>query len=148
MGKNTHSINYSNSYREPWLLVSSWNSYSASQRVIKIYKTRMTIEGSFRDTKSVEFGLSMNENITIKAARYTVWLLLAALASLIAWIVGYAAEKQELHFDFQANTYRHRRVLSFFYLGCQIIRKNIEIIIDLDEIQRNAWDSIAWEVVS
>ena len=146
--KHKDSINYSNSYREPWLLVSSWNSYSASQRVIKIYKTRMTIEGSFRDTKSVEFGLSMNENITIKAARYTVWLLLAALASLIAWIVGYAAEKQELHFDFQANTYRHRRVLSFFYLGCQIIRKNIEIIIDLDEIQRNAWDSIAWEVVS
>jgi hypothetical protein len=145
--KHKDSVNYSNSYREPWLLVSSLNGYSAPQRVIKIYKLRMTIEGSFRDTKSVEFGLSMNENITIKAERYTVWLLLAALASLIAWIVGYAAEQLGLHYGFQANTYRHRRVLSFFYLGCQIIKKKIDLSIQLDEIQRTAWDSLVWDIL-
>lgn len=146
--KHKDSLNYSKSYREPWLLVSSLKSYSAAQRVVAIYRCRMTIEGSFRDTKSVAYGLSMNENITIKAERYTVWLMLATLASIIAWIVGYAAEKQGLHYSFQANTYRHRRVLSFFYLGCQIIRKNILLNVCLESVQRDAWDSMAWEVLS
>lgn len=146
--QNKDSKNYSRGYREPWLLVSSLSSFSSAQRVVKIYKLRMTIEGSFRDAKSTEFGFSMNENKTINADRYTVWFMLASLASLIAWIIGYAAEKAGLHYDFQANTYRHRRVLSFFYLGCQIIRKKIEVPIDLEEIQRAAWDSLAWDTVS
>ena len=118
-----HSINHARGYREPWILVSSLKGFSGVNRVIKIYKFRMTIEGSFRDQKSTQFGLSMNDNVTLKAERYIVWLLLASLASFIAWVVGYAAEQKKLHYDFQANTYRHRRVLSFFYLDCQIIRK-------------------------
>ena len=107
----------------------------------------MTIEGSFRDNKSTEFGFSLNDNRTIKAARYTVWLLIATLASFIAWIIGYAAEQKNLHYDFQANTYRHRRVLSFFYLRCQIVRKKIDIPIQLDEICQIAWDSLAWSTL-
>ena len=43
----------------------------------------MTIEGSFRDLKSTEFGLNFNENKTLKAERYTVWLMLASLALLL-----------------------------------------------------------------
>ena len=89
----------------------------------------------------------MNENFTTKAVRYTVWVLLATLASFIAWVIGYAAEQKNLHYDFQANTYRHRRVLSFFYLGCQIVRKKIDIPIQLDEIRRTAWDSLAWSTL-
>lgn len=145
--RHKDSINYSKSYREPWILVSSVNGFSAAKRVIKIYKFRMTIEGSFRDNKSTEFGFSMNENVTIKAARYTVWLVMATLASFIAWIIGYAAEQKNLHYDFQANTYRHRRVLSFFYLGCQIVRKNIDIPIELHKIRSTAWDSLAWSTL-
>jgi hypothetical protein len=145
--RHKDSKTHSRGYREPWLLVSSLSSSSAAKRIVKIYKLRMTIEGSFRDTKSTEFGFGMNENITIKAERYPVWLMLAALASLLAWIVGYAAETQGLHYAFQANTYRHRRVLSFFYLVCQIIGKKIPIPIDLDEIQCNAWDELAWNTV-
>jgi hypothetical protein len=141
------SKNHSRGYREPWLLVSSVSGFSAPKRVVKIYKLRMTIESSFRDTKSTEFGLSMNENITIKAERYIVWLMISALASMIAWIIGYAAEKEGLHYDFQANTYRHRRVLSFFYLGCQIVRKKIDVPIDLEEIEHIAWDSLAWDTL-
>lgn len=146
---DTHkdSINHGKSYREPWILISSLNSYSAVKRVVKIYKMRMTIEHAFRDVKSLEFGLSLNENKTVKAVRYTVLLLLAALASLIAWIVGYAAEKEGLHYSFQANTYKHRRVLSFFYLGCQVIRKQKDLFIDIEEIQREAWDMMAWDAL-
>jgi hypothetical protein len=146
---DTHkdSINYSKSYREPWILVSSLKGFSAIKRAVNIYKTRMTIEGSFRDNKSTAFGLKLNENVTIKEKRYTVWLMLAALACFIAWIVGYAAEQLKLHYTFQANTYRHRRVLSFFYLGCQIVRKKIDIPIQLDLICQQAFDETAWRTL-
>ena len=134
-------------YREPWVLVSSLGGFSAISKVIKIYKYRMTIEGSFRDAKSTEFGFSLNENKTIKAERYAVWLIISTLAYIVAWIVGFAAERAKLHYDFQANTYRHRRVLSFFYLGCQIVRKKTDLPIELEEIQRDAWDSLAWDTL-
>jgi hypothetical protein len=147
LDKHKDSLQHSRGYREPWLLVSSLSGFSAAKRVVKIYKFRMTIEGSFRDAKSTAFGFSLNENKTIKAERYTVWLLIASLAALVAWIIGYAAEAQGMQYDFQANTYRHRRVLSFFYLGCQIVKKKTPISIDFDEIQRTAWDELAWNTV-
>jgi hypothetical protein len=145
--RHKDSENHARGYREPWILVSSLKGFSAVKRVIKIYKFRMTIEGSFRDQKSTQFGFSMNENVTLMAERYTVWLLIATLASFIAWVVGYVAEQRKLHYDFQANTYRHRRVLSFFYLGCQIIRKKIDFEIQLHEIRQTAWDEISWNTL-
>lgn len=136
---NKQSRKNAKSNREPWILAASLNGNQIEQLIIKYYKLRMTIEESFRDTKSQYYGLSLNENITLNVKRYIVWILLAALVAFIAWIVGYSAEKLKLHHDFQANTYRHRRVLSFFFLGCQIIRKKIDIPIDLDDIQQNNW---------
>jgi len=133
--QNKDSKNYGQSYREPWLLVSSLSGYSVAKKVTAIYKRRMTIEEAFRDTKSSQYGFSMDENKTRNRERLIVWLVIAALASLWAWIVGYAAEKRGLHSQFQANTIRDRRVLSFFYLGCQVIRKKIKIPIDLRQIQ-------------
>jgi Transposase DDE domain len=129
----------SRGYRQPWVLMSSLNGSSAAEKVVKIYKMRMAIEENFRDVKSIEYGLSMNENKTIKYERFIVWLMLSALASMLAWIVGYVAEKNNLHYDFQANTCRTKRVLSFFYLGCQILRKKIKISIQLDKIPKEAW---------
>lgn len=141
------SKKHSSGYREPWVLISSLNSFSSVSKVIKIYKSRMTIEGSFRDAKSTEFGFSLNENKTIKADRYAVWLMISTLAYIIAWIIGFVAEKMGLHYDFQANTYRHRRVLSFFYLGCQIFRKKIDIPIQLQEVRQMAWDNLSWSIL-
>ena len=125
------SKSYSKSYREPWLLVSSLKGYFMAKKVVTIYKQRMTIEEGFRDMKSQQYGFSMEENKTLKRKRLLVWLLIAALASLLAWIVGYTSEKNGIHYQFQINTIRHRRVLSFFYLGCQVIRKRLAIPIDL-----------------
>jgi hypothetical protein len=139
IAKDKDSKKYGKSYREPWVLVSSLHEKNIVRRVVNKYKSRMTIEENIRDTKSVNTGFSMNENITFKPQRYIVWLMLAALASFIAWIVGFAAEQQNFHYAFQANTYRHRRVLSFFYLGCQMIRKKIPIPINLQEISEIAW---------
>jgi hypothetical protein len=125
--KDKDSKNYSRSYREPWLLVSSMKGYSAAKKIVRLYTSRMTIEEAFRDLKSSQYGLSMERNQTKKRERLIVWLMLAALASLLAWIVGRIGEQLNLHYQFQANSIRHRRVLSFFYLGCEIIRKNIKI---------------------
>lgn len=129
------SLNYARSQREPWLLVSSLQGHNMAEKVVKIYKTRMTIEESFRDLKSTQYGFSMELNITIQSARLVVWLLLAALAHLLAWIVGCVAEKNGMHRQFQANSTRNRRVLSLIYLGMQIIRKKINIPINLRNLQ-------------
>lgn len=132
--KDKDSRNYSRSQREPWLLVSSLKGKSAAKKVVELYKYRMTIEESFRDMKSNQYGFSLKENKTLCEARYVAWLLLSMLASLFAWIVGRLAEQKELHYQFQANTERRRRVLSFFYLGCQVIRKKIKLEINFKEI--------------
>ena len=132
--KDKDSKNHSRSYREPWLLVSSIKGKAAAKIIVALYARRMTIEEGFRDLKSSKYGFNMEENKTLRPGRLTVWLLLAALACLFAWIIGRTAEALNLHYQFQANSIRHRRVLSFFYLGCQIIRKNIKIPIDLSNI--------------
>jgi hypothetical protein len=127
------------SQREPWILASSLTGKNIERLIVKTYSLRMTIEESFRDMKSQRYGLSLNDNVTLNVKRYIVWLLLAALASLIAWSVGYSAEKRSLHLDFQANTYKKRRVLSFFFLGCQVIKKRLNFPVVLDDIIRDNW---------
>jgi len=133
------------SYKEPWVLASSFSgSKLVAKKVVKLYKFRMSIEEGFRDVKSTQYGFSLRENVTIRKKRYIVWLMISALASLIAWVVGYRAEQENLHLKFQANTYKHRRVLSFFFLGCQVIRKKLKFPINLTEIPTEAW-SVSYE---
>lgn len=125
------SLKHSKAWKEPWFLVTSLQEVKNNPHLaILKYKKRMAIEENFRDTKSTKYGFSFDKNETIKPERFIVWLMLAALASLVCWLSGAAAEILKLHYDFQANSYRHRRVLSFFYLGCQIIRKKIDLTID------------------
>ncbi|RYX03723.1 IS4 family transposase [Legionella pneumophila] len=125
------SKKHSNAWKEPWCLLTSLPEVKDNPHLAVLkYKKRMTIEENFRDTKSTKYGFSFDKNETIKSERFTVWLMLAALASLVCWLTGAAAEQLNLHYDFQANSYKHRRVLSFFYLGCQIIRKKIQTSIN------------------
>jgi hypothetical protein len=127
--KHKDSLSYSKSYREPWLLVSSLHGHGAAKKVVKIYYKRMTIEEAFRDMKSSRYGLGMDKNKTIKIERLTTWLLLNMITCFLAWFVGREAEKAKLHYQFQANSTKNRRVLSFFYLGCQIIKKTGKLLI-------------------
>jgi hypothetical protein len=127
IARDKDSISHSRGFREPWLLVSSIKGAFAAKKVTKKYKLRMTIEEAFRDMKSTQYGFGLENNKTIKSKRLIVWLKLCAIASLIASIVGKIAEKLKIHYHFQANSIRTRRVLSFFYLGCQVIRKKIKI---------------------
>ena len=102
--------------RVPWILATNLSELSP-KKVMAIYATRMQIEETFRDTKSVRFGWSFRHARTRHAQRYAVMLLLAALAGVVLTLIGIAAERKRLHLRFQANTIRHRRVLSLFQLG-------------------------------
>ena len=106
--------------RAPWVLATNLTGMSP-KKIVSVYGTRMQIEETFRDTKSVRFGWSFRHARTQSAQRYTVLLLLAALAGFVLTVIGVAAERKRLHLRFQANTIRNRRVLSLFQLGKLII---------------------------
>ena len=128
---------YSRAHREPWLLASSLKGRNAAKKVERVYSYRMTIEEAFRDLKSSRYGLGLDEGKTKIKTRRDILLLIAMFASLIAWITGLAGEKMKLQYQFQSNSIKHRRVISLFYLGCQLIRKKIPITLS------SIWDLIA-----
>src|SRR5205085_7521654 len=128
---------YSRSHREPWLLASSLTSRNAAKKVERIYSRRMTIEQAFRDLKSSRYGFGLDAGKTRIKKRRNNLLLIAMLASLIAWVTGLVGEKMKLHYQFQSNSIKHRRVISLLYLGCQLIRKKTEIPLSV------IWDVIA-----
>ncbi len=125
--RDKDSKSYSKSHREPWLLVSSLGGKVAAKRVMRIYEQRMTIEEAFRDLKSTKYGFGLEDGRSRKKQRREVLLLIAMMASLIAWLTGQAGEKRKIQYQFQSNSIKTRRVLSLFYLGCQIIRKKVRI---------------------
>lgn len=110
---------------EPWLLVSSLRQNA--EAMMDKYATRMTIEEGFRDLKSSQFGLSFEKAYSYKLERIQVLLMIAMVASVLAYLMGWSAETQNWHYSFQANTSKHRRVLSLFYLGCRLYKKQIAI---------------------
>jgi len=131
------SRDYARSHREPWLLVSSLCKRNSGKKVVSIYKKRMSIEEAFRDLKSPQYGFGLKQIKTVRKTRRDVILLIAMLASLAVTLAGIAGEKMKLHYQFQSNSIKHRRVLSIFYLGCQLIRKKIKIPL-----------SFMWEVLT
>ena len=109
-----------NRNRVPWVLATSHEDLSA-KHIMALYGQRMQIEETFRDTKNIRFGWSFRHALARSANRYAILLLLAALAGFVLTLIAIAAEKKELHLRFQANTVRHRRVLSLFHLGKTIL---------------------------
>lgn len=142
--KDKDSKSYSRSYREPWLLVSSLSGRNAAKKIMRIYKKRMTIEEAFRDLKSSKYGFGLTAGRTMKKQRRNILLLIAMLAGLIAWLTGKVGEEKNLQYQFQSNSIKKRRVLSFFYLGCQIIRKRIRIsLTKIWETATSSWQNEA-----
>lgn len=127
--KDTDALSYSKSAREPWILATSLQGgkFLMPKQVVKKYKKRMQIEEGFRDLKSTQYGFSFEKSYTKSCKRSEILLLIAMLASFIAWLTGWIAERLNLHLQFQSNSIKNRRVLSLFYLGCKIIKKNLKI---------------------
>lgn len=129
---------YASSAGESWLLATSLGKgHSIESRVYQSYGKRMQIEESFRDLKSSQYGLSLEDARSKIINRIEILLLIAMLASWIAWVVGWVSEKKSWQYQFQANSIKHKRVLSLFFLGCQVIRKKLTIPIEelLDAIE-------------
>lgn len=113
---------YIQSYKDPWLLVTSLKKEEASKKfIVNTYRKRMKIEHEFRNIKNEQWGLGLKYTRTYAPLRLEILLLIGTLAMFTLWLIGLTAENMKLHYHFQANTIRHRRVLSLVFLGSQII---------------------------
>lgn len=122
--KHTAQREYLKGSKEPWLLATNLPSalFRAAQ-VVRFYARRMQIEESFRDLKSPQYGFGLRHSRTRCPRRYDILLLIALLAEIILWWFGLAAQQADWQRHFQANTIRHRAVLSSVRLGKEIRRR-------------------------
>lgn len=109
---------------EPWLLATSLSEDVAARDVVATYSTRMQIEESFRDLKCHRNGLDLYHNGTYKLSRMKMLVLIGAIATTFAWILGQAARFNGAHRQFQANTTTTVPVLSNVFVGIQIFRNS------------------------
>lgn len=122
-------IEHSKAANEPWLIVSSLQVPPST--IIKKYYLRMTIEEAFRDLKSSQFGFSFEKARSNIIERIQILLMIAMLASFFLYLVGWVAEKNNYHYKFQANSIKYRRVLSLFYLGWRMVKKQLVLELSL-----------------
>jgi hypothetical protein len=137
--KNSDSLEHAKSGKEPWILATSLSgaSYFAAKRVVEKYRKRMQIEEGFRDLKSTQYGFGFEKAHSKDIHRIEILLLIAMLASFIAWLIGWTMEKAGLHYKFQSNSIKNRRVLSFFFLGCRAIDRGLNLTINMLEAAIN-----------
>ena len=106
---------------EPWLLATSLDPDAVSPNtIISIYKQRMQIEESFRDSKNQRLGFSLKKTLSQCIHRLNILLLIGTIATYIAISIGKVASTLALQYQFQATSVKTKRVLSLFNLGCQI----------------------------
>jgi hypothetical protein len=111
--------------KEPWLITTSLKGgQNEAQQIIACYKTRMQIEESFRDIKSHRVEFSVSESLTRNQARLEILLLIGALATFITWLMGMFIELKQWHRQYQSSSIKTRRVLSTFFIGCQVAKEN------------------------
>jgi hypothetical protein len=123
--------------QDPWLLATSMPDADAA-KIASIYAKRMQIEETFRDAKNHRFGWSLGD-VNLSTTRRTAnLLLLATVAMVVVTLIGLAAEKQNAHRAYQANTEK-RRVLSFFVLACAILRRADFQYLSLDAFRSALW---------
>jgi hypothetical protein len=107
--------------REPWLLVASPRfADQAPNRVVRCYRQRMQIEEAFRDLKSQQFGAGLECSRSDGVGRFTVLMLIAALAAFLLWLLGTAAEHAGLHRHLHPGNGK-RRVYSRLFLARLLI---------------------------
>lgn len=139
--RSHRSMKAARSAREAWVLASNLPvSFKFAGKVVQIYRCRMQIEESFRDMKSARFGLGLEFHRSRDPKRLAVLLLIATLALLVIWLIGRVARERGLAWQYQANTVRHRTVLSDLFLGARVIER-AQIHFTASEI-KDVWQSI------
>ena len=90
--------------REPWLIAASPSlSDKTALELINLYRVRMRIEHSFRTLKSHQFGFAFEDSQSRTPERMAALLLIHALALLLAWIAGWAAQRVGLQQRLRSN---------------------------------------------
>lgn len=118
-----HSLKNADRERTPWLIVTSLpGGERINQQVIQLYRSRMQIEESFRDTKNHRWGYALDDSRTTMAYRFENLLLIGLMATWATWLIGKIAQSRQWHWRYQANTVKTRNVLSLFFLGGEIIK--------------------------
>jgi hypothetical protein len=107
---------------DPWLLATSLSDGDAAE-IVRKYASRMQIEETFRDAKSHRFGWALGTVRLTTPDRAAVLLALAAVAFLVATLIGMTAERHGRHRGYQANTEK-RRVLSLIALATAAFRRS------------------------
>ena len=79
----------------------------------------MQIEESFRDVKT---GLNFNLSNTRKLKRLEVLLLIAMLSQFVLFLLGMAVKLLDKHRRYQANSIKHKNVLSYQFLGLRAFK--------------------------
>ena len=126
--KDAQSLKRAHSERAPWLLLSNLpRRYQTAKRVVELYRRRMSIEEGFRDLKAHRGGFALRQNLGRDPRRLSILLMIAAIATLCAWITGMAGINAQKHYALQANTERRRNVLSVFTIGMRLIAQRMRV---------------------
>lgn len=124
--RRPNSKMYRKLHRAPWLLATSLPHEPGCERQIQgLYATRMQVEEMLRDCKSHRFGFGLRYARSQSRQRIEVLLLVVALATLVLWLVGLAGRARNLARSLQANTVRHRFVLSTPFVGRQLLLRKL-----------------------
>jgi len=108
--------------KEPWILVTDLMDVSP-QEIVRLYKRRMWIEGSFRDIKNRSWGLGMEKARLSQAERYNRLFVVLALAAFLLMAFGAVAENIGYAKTLQANT-ENSRVMTLLRIGFNMMQWN------------------------
>ncbi len=84
--------------------------------------------------KSAQFGLGLEHSGSRSRYRLANRILIASLAHFVLLLIGLCAESQKLQYQFQANTVRHYRVLSFITLALRVLERIDDFSLSDDDL--------------
>lgn len=128
--KRTNKKNrvHSKSNKEPWLLVTSLKQGQLNPfQIIHMYRQRMRIEEHIRDTKCPHYGMGLKNSLTRCPQRMDILLLIAAMATFIAWLAGAYTKSIGKAATFQAHSAKFTSSLSLVFLGKRALKKGMMI---------------------
>ena len=121
---HTAQQSYRDGSKEPWLLATNLpKGVMTPTQIVRLYAKRMQIEESFRDIKSPQYGFGLRHSNSRCPKRFDILLLIAMLAEWLLRLIGLIAQEKQWQRQFQANTIRHRPVLSLIRLGREVRKR-------------------------
>ncbi len=104
--------------KEPWCLAAS-TADEPARALIKLYAKRWEIEGGFRDTKDLRFGMGLGSmHVSTPDRRDRLWLI-NAFAVVLLTLLGAAGEQLGYDRHLKTNTTK-RRTHSLFRQGSML----------------------------